>query len=293
MIVNTDTKAIYLGDGKTTAFPVPFKFSDTEDIKLSLYDVSLGRESPVESDFFVDTETSILYYPGYPPGQEPGEAMRPPVAPIGTKLVIYRQTPINQMVDMGEKYPLPIIEATVDKLTFIAQEMKEEVDRTIKVDKGAGENPQELIQRIFAGAENAEKSAAEASTEAENAANSAQEAKSYSEEIGGHIEHIEEIEKSLDAASKYLGARATVFELSKVYQPADVVMMPDGSVYRCIEISTGEYPQLSYKWVAVTVATAETFERDYNNDIMPVADPKPSAMWGIDENKDIYIKEVI
>ena len=84
-----------------------------------------------------------------------------------------------------------------------------------------------------------------------------------------------------------------MFELSKVYQPADVVMMPDGSVYRCIEISMGEYPQLSYKWVAVTVATAETFERDYNNDIMPVADPKPSAMWGIDENKDIYIKEVI
>ena len=176
---------------------------------------------------------------------------------------------------------------------IVAAEMKEEVDRTIKVDKGAGEDPQELIQRIFAGAENAEKAAAEASTEAENAANSAQEAKSYSEEIGGHIEHIEEIEKSLDAASKYLGARATVFELSKVYQPADVVMMPDGSVYRCIEISTGEYPQLSYKWVAVTVATAETFERDYNNDIMPVADPKPSTMWGIDENKDIYIKEVM
>lgn len=293
MIVNTETKVSYLGDGITTAFPVPFKFSDAKDVKLILYDAATEKETQIESDYYVDTESSVLYYPGYPPGQEPGEAMRPPVAPVGTKLVIYRQTPINQLVDMGEKYPMPIIEAIVDKLTFIDQEIQEELERSIKVDRSTGEDPQELIQRIFTGAEKAENAAAEAFTEAAKAADSAMEAKLYSEEIGGHIDHIEEIEKSLDAASKYLGARATVFELSKVYQPADVVMMPDGSVYRCIEISMGEYPQLSYKWVAVTVATAETFERDYNNDIMPVADPKPSAMWGIDENKDIYIKEVI
>lgn len=167
MIVNTDTKIIYLGDGTTTAFPIPFKFADPSHIKLSMYDIDKERETPVETGYFVDEAASILYYPGYPSGQEPGEAMRPPVAPVGTKLIIYRQTPINQLVDMGEKYPLPIIEAMEDKLTFISQEMKEQLDRSVKVDRGSDYSAEEFIEWYLSAID----SAADAAKAAADSAN--------------------------------------------------------------------------------------------------------------------------
>jgi len=170
LIVNTDTKVTYLGDGSTTAFPITFKFSDASHVKLSLYNTATERETRITSDYYVDAESSVLYYPGYPSGQEPAEALQPSVVPTGIKVVIYRETPITQLVDMGEKYPLPILEAVNDKLTFISQEMSEKIDRSIKVNMSSTETADELFARLFQAADDAEESAGDASDSADAAA---------------------------------------------------------------------------------------------------------------------------
>lgn len=293
MIINEDTKVSYMGDGATTAFPIPYKFIEAADIKLIVYELATETETEITRDFYIDTESSVLYYPGYPPGQELGEAERPPILPVGKKLTIYRDTPATQTVDMGDKYPLPVLEKMSDKLTLIAQEIKEELARTLKVSKSSDEKSDELLNRIFAAASDAVRAAVSAYGSKTAAEDSVAEAGKIAAEIGGHIEHVEEIERSLDAASKYLGARATVFDVTKSYQAADIVMLMDGSCYRCLSSSQGEYPEVSHKWVPVTTATVDTFERDENDDLMPLSYPHASRQWGIDGNGDIYPREVL
>ena len=132
MIINTDTKIAYLGNGITTAFPIPFDYIETTDIKLAVYDQATKEETEITSDYYVDNAASVLYYPGYPPGQEKAEAERPPALAEGKKLTIYRVTPVTQLIDMGEKYPLPTIEKMSDKLCLILQEHEELLERCVK-----------------------------------------------------------------------------------------------------------------------------------------------------------------
>lgn len=177
MIINTDTKIAYLGDGLTTAFPIPFKFIEPADVKLTVYDQATEEETEITSDYYVDTAASVLYYPGYPPGQEKAEAERPPALTEGKKLTIYRVTPVTQLIDMGEKYPLPTIEKMSDKLCLILQEHEELLERCIKTSMGSGITlDSNSIAQVFSSAEQAAESAA-------LAGNSAEESKRLSEEI--------------------------------------------------------------------------------------------------------------
>ena len=148
MIGTSVTKQIYVGDGVTTAFPFSFPFSDVDYVKVSLYDIESGIETPLDSDYFVDAENSTVHYPGYPPGEEPPEDEQPPVLTSDTKIIIYRETPISQLEDLGEKYPLPTIEGMVDKNTMILQELNEEVTRAVKVKMGSDHTPDEFMDDI-------------------------------------------------------------------------------------------------------------------------------------------------
>ena len=168
MVETSVVKWIYVGDGETTHFPFPFPFENVDDVKVSLYDIPTETETPLTSDYFVDSNASEVIYPGYPPGEEPPESEQPPVLPDTMKIVIYRDTPVDQLEDLGQKYPLPIIEAMVDKATMILQELAEKVSRAVTVDKGDTETPAELKERLL---ESSEAAAASAAAAAESEAN--------------------------------------------------------------------------------------------------------------------------
>lgn len=280
MVNNGETKVIYKGDGKTKMFPYTFAAVDADTVKAAVYDELSGEESILTKDYYVDVTAKTVIYPGYAPGQEPAESQQPGVLQETQKIVIYRQTPLNQQQDLGEKYPLPIIEAIADKLTLIVQELNETLDRTITIDISSEETVEDLKKRIFTAEETASEMASRASTSAGNAAVSEGNA-SASEKSAAKI--LADIE----AVATTVGGVATMYSNTRTYRLADQVMLPDGTTYRCIAQSTGEYPPTSGKWVQTAMTTQDTFERDLNDDLMPTEYAKATRLWAVDTAEDI------
>ena len=162
MVDNIVTKVIYDGDGKTTVFPFAFDFADAADVHVLLYDADADQEEVLTKDYYVDATAKTVHYPGYVPGQEPAEADRPSVLSNRQKLVIYRETPLTQLTNLGRKYPLKTIERMPDKLTYIVQELKEQVDRSIKNSISGAKTFVEYMKEIDNNAKTALKKALEA-----------------------------------------------------------------------------------------------------------------------------------
>lgn len=145
MVDNIVTKVIYDGDGKTTVFPFPFQFADPADVHVVIYDADTDTETVLAKDYYVDAVAHTVHYPGYVPGQEPAAAERPAVLSSHQKLVVYRETPRNQLVDLGDKYPLPTVEGMPDKLTYIVQEIWEVLERCVKSGISGGKAPGTIV----------------------------------------------------------------------------------------------------------------------------------------------------
>lgn len=183
MIQDQTTKVIYVGNGQTTHFPFKFKYNDKAHIHVAIYDIDTQVQTELTKDFFVDSEKNEVIYPGYQSGQEPPEAQIPPVLQANQKLVIYRQTPLTQEIDFGSKYPLPFVENGTDKNTMISQEMKEALERSVKVDMGSEVKPDELLTDI-------KQNVADANQSAQNAQQSANEAQEYAQNANANAQSI-------------------------------------------------------------------------------------------------------
>lgn len=183
MIQDQTTKVIYVGNGQTTHFPFKFKYNDKAHIHVAIYDIDTQVQTELTKDFFVDSEKNEVIYPGYQSGQEPPEAQIPPVLQANQKLVIYRQTPLTQEIDFGSKYPLPFVENGTDKNTMISQEMKEALERSVKVDMGSEVKPDELLTDI-------KQNVADANQSAQNAQQSADEAQEYAQNANANAQSI-------------------------------------------------------------------------------------------------------
>lgn len=183
MIQDQTTKVIYVGNGQTTHFPFKFKYNDKAHIHVAIYDIDTQVQTELTKDFFVDSEKNEVIYPGYQSGQEPPEAQIPPVLQANQKLVIYRQTPLTQEIDFGSKYPLPFVENGTDKNTMISQEMKEALERSVKVDMGSEVKPDELLTDI-------KQNVADANQSAQNAQQSADEAQEYAQNANANAKSI-------------------------------------------------------------------------------------------------------
>lgn len=183
MIQDQTTKVIYVGNGQTTHFPFKFKYNDKAHIHVAIYNTDTQVQTELTQDFFVDGEKNEVIYPGYQSGQEPPEAQIPPVLQANQKLVIYRQTPLTQEIDFGPKYPLPFVESSTDKNTMISQEMKEALERSVKVDMGSEVQPDELLTNI-------KQNVADANQSAQNAQQSATEAQEYAQNANANAQSI-------------------------------------------------------------------------------------------------------
>lgn len=132
MVPASVNRISYVGNGISTAFSFPFKILDASDVKLLLTDPN-GVESAVTSDYYVDVNASIVYYPGYAPGAEEPEAEQPPILPVGWQLTLYREVPITQDSRMDEHWPFKQIEDMVDKSRIIEQQLNDAVGRALKI----------------------------------------------------------------------------------------------------------------------------------------------------------------
>lgn len=136
MIGNSENRIIYNGNGVATEFGYSFKILEKTDINVVLVDPDLN-EIALTKDYFVDMEKSVVFYPGYSPGAEPPEAERPPVLPEGWQLFLYREVPITQESQLDTHWPFNVIEAALDKLTIICQQLWDGAIRAIRLSDSA------------------------------------------------------------------------------------------------------------------------------------------------------------
>jgi len=130
MTVSTTTsKVSYSGNGSTTVFAYTFKVFDEDDLTVILRDNTTGTET-------VQAITTNYTVSGV--GNTGGGNVTFVTAPASGKTVVIRrasaQTQTTDYVP-NDPFPAEAHEDALDKLTFIAQEVQEELDRAIKISR--------------------------------------------------------------------------------------------------------------------------------------------------------------
>lgn len=128
-VSSTTSRVIYSGNGVTTSWPFNFKVPTAADLVVVYTDVE-------------GVDTTLSYGSQYSAtgfGQDAGGTVTYPLSgsPIatGTKLTIYRNVAVTQptsISNQGAMWPA-IIEAALDRLTFIAQKIADTVSRAITI----------------------------------------------------------------------------------------------------------------------------------------------------------------
>ena len=131
MTISTTTiKNSYSGDGSNLNFTYTFKITDQDDIQVIIRS-STGTET-------VKTITTNYTVSGVGNAGGGTVSFVSGQAPLSTETVILRRsTPQTQGMDLIENDPLPAdtLEDAHDKITSIAQELQEEIDRSIKLSR--------------------------------------------------------------------------------------------------------------------------------------------------------------
>lgn len=124
-ISDTDPKVTYVGNGSTTAFPVPFQFFGEDEIEVIERVIATGAETTkvLSTDYTVtggDGATGTV------------TALTAPPATV--QWVIKRATDQVQETDYVENDPFPAAahEAGLDRVVAMVQDMQEELDRSLK-----------------------------------------------------------------------------------------------------------------------------------------------------------------
>lgn len=139
MIGSSENRISYNGNGIATEFAYNFIIIEKSDIKV-LHVAADGTEQLLTKDYYVDMEKSVVLYPGYAPGAEIPEQDRPPVLPVGERLVIYREVPITQASALDKHWPFNVVENGLDKLTIICQQIWDRLQRSFYVSESTSTN---------------------------------------------------------------------------------------------------------------------------------------------------------
>lgn len=128
-ITNTTTKVGYTGDGITVAFPVPFPFFDMDEVEVIERVVSTGVET---------VKVLTTHYTVSGGNGSTGTVTSVSGAPPATvQWFILRKTAIVQETDYPQNDPFPAEshERALDRGIAISQELREILDRAIKIPK--------------------------------------------------------------------------------------------------------------------------------------------------------------
>lgn len=118
MIENTSTKILYSTDGTNKVFDIPFDFINNEDVVLSV-------KLPTDTDFTKITENYLV-----------NKAMATVTYPVSgnalvadSSVLIERNTPVTQLESSANlHFTSSDVERGLDKITMIAQEIKNNTD---------------------------------------------------------------------------------------------------------------------------------------------------------------------
>ena len=260
MIEYRKTAVTYQGDGNTSVFPFSFVVTDANIVRVSIYDKATDVSVELTRDYFVDMTANVVHYPGYAPEESVDAHAQPPKLPRGKNITIYRVTPIDQLTDLGNKYPLPYIETMADKLTAILQEHDEMLGRAVMSQKGSGITPKELIDSIFRTGEKVDASMNAANGSAAHAAASQTAAKSSEDATREMTEQMHAVfansvteiknalstnyvpqEQANEMRKDIANAGIAILQRSRAYQVGDIAYhksLPSWARLECVRAGT-------------------------------------------------------
>jgi hypothetical protein len=130
----------FLGNGTAASFPFGFKVFEADDVKVVQADAG-GVETPLTPG--VDYSVTLNPEQESAPG---GSVVLNTPLPDGERLAITSSManlqPIT-LTNQGGFYP-EIINAGLDRLTILVQQIAEQIGRAIKVNISSGQDPDEL-----------------------------------------------------------------------------------------------------------------------------------------------------
>ena len=301
MIGDITPSVTYRGDGNTTVFPFSFAVSGADNIHVAIYDTATERTTELSRDYFVDVPAKTVHYPGYAPGQAPAAHVQPPKLPNGKTITIYRKTPINQLTNLGGKYPLPVIEGMSDKATAILQEHEEILSRTVRVAAGDPRTPEQRLtdlQNYVSEAKSSAGSAAQSAQQANDAKNAA--ASSAAAAAGSantaqqHATTAED--RRVRAAASETNVRRMEENVANMKRHIDDVDLEASKVEGYAQQAKASEESASGYAIGAWRAAAEIegslgikgmFEYDEDGDVMPRESPASSLLYELDEDGDI------
>jgi hypothetical protein len=145
MTISSETRKAgpFNGNGATTAFPFTFKCFTTSDLSV-IYTTALS----VESTLVLDSDYTVSLNGDQ--NANPGGSVTYSLLATGEKLTVIGDLPYTQETDIqnaGGFYP-EVFENALDKLTMLTQQIKEEVDRSVKVDVSSATTPDALLDEL-------------------------------------------------------------------------------------------------------------------------------------------------
>ena len=139
MTVSSETNRVeYVGDGIVVAHPTTFNFAQDADLKVTLVD-SAGTET---------VQTLSTHYTVTGAGSDTGGTVTMITAPAsGEQLVIERDVVFTQGADYVPNDPFPAAthETALDKLTYLTQQLKTTVARTLQLASGETEIAVDMV----------------------------------------------------------------------------------------------------------------------------------------------------
>lgn len=140
-ISTTASRISYNGNGSTTAFSFPYRFLTNADLTV----IKVAADG---------TETTLTLNTNYTvtgADDDAGGTVTVSVAPLsGQRLVIYRSVSITQEVDYitGDAFPAETHERALDRLTMVAQQHQDAIDRSAKLSETSTADADTLIANI-------------------------------------------------------------------------------------------------------------------------------------------------
>lgn len=196
----------YTGNGVTVAFDFAFKVFTSADLR-----VVLTSTAGVDADLTLTTNYTVSINADQEAA--PGGEVTCLVAPAtGEKITILREVTMTQgasLPNQGGWYP-EVVEDALDKLTMIAQQQEERLDRTLQV--GVTEtDPQILIDAVNAAATAADASADAAALSETAAATSVSDAAAQVALAAGHVSTASGYASAASASAAAAAAAGSVF----------------------------------------------------------------------------------
>lgn len=215
-VSNTTVKLNYNGNGSNRTFALTFPLLSAAHLRIVVTDAS-GTETEINNNFSLNTALDTLTYPTVASGLTP--------LPTGSTLTLIRQTPLTQEIDLqsGGALDAEQLERGYDKLTYLLQEIKEQVARCIKyaVAQTDIHTAEQFLSDIQTAADNAATSATSAATAANNANTRATQAAASATAAAGSATtagtYANAASSSANAALEYRNDASTYATLSQGY----------------------------------------------------------------------------